>query len=364
VGVVPAVPAAAAPGGAGTVSQRVGVWRSVPLPRTVTEPAALYSVTAVSRSSAWAAGQESLGRASSRGLILHWNGLRWVKERLPGPPVFALTVISSVSAADAWALGYETSGTPVILHRLRGTWRDVPVPPDLQGWNVDTIAGGRLGTAWVWGYNGSRFGFVLEHWDGAAWHRIAVPFADWGDMRVLRSAGPAGIWAAGDTTTGGSEVLHWDGRSWSQITGPPNTFLGLTDVLVRQPRDIWATGEYCLAAQPGIGCTSGGAQIAHWNGGRWDELVRQPSIGSATTVSAGASGQPLWAGLDVSNPARILYDHFDGHHWSVIPSTPLRSINDVSSFTTHIPGTVATWAVGSTRNSSTFTAFIQVNDGN
>jgi hypothetical protein len=80
VGVVPTVSATAAAGRAAMNPGSAGIWRSVALPRTVAEPAELYSVTVVSRWSAWAAGQEAMG-ANSRGLILHWNGLRWTKTR-------------------------------------------------------------------------------------------------------------------------------------------------------------------------------------------------------------------------------------------------------------------------------------------
>ncbi len=359
MGIWSAGPATAAQGLAGTGRAPAGVWRSVRLPRTVIEPAALYSVSAVSRTSAWAAGQEHLG-TGSRGLIVHWNGLRWVKEQVPRSTV-SVNVISAVSPGDAWALGIASSGVPVILHRLRGAWRDVPVPPDLRGWNVDTIAAGGLGTAWVWGYNGSKFGFLLERWNGRAWRRTTVPFLDWGDMVALKPVG-AQVWTAGRTTTGLTQVLHWDGRSWSQIIGPRGTF-DLNDVLVRRPGDIWAAGDYCLSAQPGAGCTNGGGQIAHWNGTRWNRVIRQPAVGSATTISAGRLGQPEWAGLDVLNPASIVYDHFDGRNWSTVPATPLRGATGVTSFTARIPGTGSTWAVGYIRNGSTLTAFTQINNG-
>lgn len=361
VGVVPTVSATAAAGRAAMNPGSAGVWRSVALPRTVAEPAELYSVTVVSRWSAWAAGQEAMG-ANSRGLILHWNGLRWTKERVPAGPVIYLTAISAASPADAWAVGYDDVGGSHILHRQRGAWREVPLPPDLRGWDVDAIAAARSGTAWVWGYNGSRFGYVLEHWNGTAWRRITVPYADLGNMSVLKPAGLAGIWAAGDTTSGGTEVLHWDGRSWSQIEGPPNNF-GLNDVLVTQPRDLWAAGDYCLSAQSMVGCTNGGLQIARWNGMRWNTDFRQHSFYDAMTISADQSGQPQWAGLDAPDPARILYEHFDGRHWSVVLGAPLRGATDVTSYTAHIPGTDATWAVGFVTTKSTVTPFIQVNAG-
>src|SRR5215470_7377641 len=117
MGVWSAGPATAAQGLTGTGRGPAGVWRSVRLPRTVIEPAALYSVSAVSRTSAWAAGQEHLG-TGSRGLIVRWNGLRWVKELVPRSTV-SVNVISAVSPGDAWALGIASSGVPVILHRLR-----------------------------------------------------------------------------------------------------------------------------------------------------------------------------------------------------------------------------------------------------
>src|ERR1700734_1174218 len=61
--------------------------------------------TAAEPANAWAAGYTSNG-ASSRSLILHWNGTAWTRAASPSPGAGGnLAGITASSSANAWAVG-------------------------------------------------------------------------------------------------------------------------------------------------------------------------------------------------------------------------------------------------------------------
>lgn len=81
----------------------------------------LYSVTATSASSAWAAGTTN----SSKTLVLRWNGHAWKRVRSPSPRGFdSIFSITAISARNAWAVGATTSSV-LILHWNGTTWKEI-----------------------------------------------------------------------------------------------------------------------------------------------------------------------------------------------------------------------------------------------
>ena len=113
-----------------------GRWRQLPTPPTGS-PARLSSVTATSRTNAWA-----VGSAAGRTLILHWNGTTWALATLPSPAGATSAVLAGVSAVSrsvVIAVGqanFPHHAIKLVVERWTGTrWElvAVPNPPARKG---------------------------------------------------------------------------------------------------------------------------------------------------------------------------------------------------------------------------------------
>jgi hypothetical protein len=97
-------------------------WTLVPVPSTE-NPAEISSVAASSPNDVWAVGDYT-GVGGLHPLALHWDGTAWKKVPAPDGSPFgtnAFYAVTSVSADDAWAVGYQdvTGGAdfqPLIEH--------------------------------------------------------------------------------------------------------------------------------------------------------------------------------------------------------------------------------------------------------
>jgi hypothetical protein len=132
--------AAVVPGGVGAAAwaagQRAG-WHVVPSPNGARYgDNTLMQVSAEPGSDTWAVGYAG-GNGEFRTMIQRWNGARWAV--VPSPSVGALNNqllgVGTVSAADAWAVGYDTVVAghfgfhrALIEHWNGRTWRVVPAP--------------------------------------------------------------------------------------------------------------------------------------------------------------------------------------------------------------------------------------------
>jgi hypothetical protein len=240
----------------------------VPLP-TGTTGAALYGISALSRTDAWAVGVYS-GHPPLPGgeltLIEHWNGHAWklVPGANPSQPSGSnfLYSVSARSATDAWAVGYyfdaATDHQPTLIEHWDGhAWTQVTSPSAAFMNELTAVSADSATDAWAVGFaNGLPDQALTEHWDGKSWH--VVPSLDPGrdgkgrPSAVLTSVSalsPRDVWAAGwyPLKGGGARTLlvHWNGRSWQQVATPLthkywSVFNGLS---VPSPGDVWAVGE-------------------------------------------------------------------------------------------------------------------------
>lgn len=317
-----------------------GSWNSVPLPGSVVSPSRLTSITAVSPASAWAAGY-----SGSLPLMLHWDGSNWAPQSLPSVDDTTSSDLEGVSAAgldNAWGYGINFFapagvGSGFLIHWNGGSWVDVPLPSGIAGFEVKAISAEPGGGVWVMSNGGTQN--VLAHWDGHAWTFTDVP----ADIDAIHAAA-SGVCAAGGVAVG-PEILRWDGTRWTVIPGPSsgpgdNSF---TDVLAVSPRDVWASGSYCAQTNAAGQCTAFGAQLAHWNGARWDVVEHQPAFAGAETLSPDRLGNPQWAGLSVPDATSASYDFFNGATWSPVTGAAMPA-GRINTVTAHIPGTNATWS--------------------
>ena len=332
------VPVRAAPAAA------AGAWEQVELPGSVATPAVLLSVTATDRGNAWAAGGEAMsGREAGTPLILRWDGTAWAEVPLPALSWSgSLQSISAVSRSEAWAVGRDTAGLSHLLRWNGQRWREVPVPggaPVLRA-----VAAGPLGSAWLAGNDGDRP--VVLRWNGTAWQSVASPADNsWlTGVRVTRR----GVWVTGQQRVDGTHVglmARWNGAGWTAVTTGA-AVQTINDVLPVSADDVWAVGSSPVSGPGGLSLTR--PWIGHWDGTGWDTALRVPAttIEQNVTITPDRGGRPQWTGSIVGpNPATTRYARFDGTTWAEVGGSPLTGVFIAGTATAHIPGTDATWSV-------------------
>ena len=118
-----------------------GQWVPVANPLPGSHADSFYAVHMTSASDGWLATNEDTTTGSST--MLHWNGTVWTVTNLPtinDTTNLLIMSIATLSAGDAWAAGFRTSGPeeglpagegyqpttlPVIFHHTHGTWQVV-----------------------------------------------------------------------------------------------------------------------------------------------------------------------------------------------------------------------------------------------
>lgn len=356
--VASAVPAAAATTHTAAVTSHA--WNSVPLPSSVAGPSTLADVSAVSRTYALAVGaQAETGPRKGTPLILRWNGMNWVTVAVSGLPAPGyLTSVSAVSKTDAWAVGNDQSKA-VVLHWNGKKWAKVSFPGSATA-TVSAVAATADGTAWLVGSvpaaGGKSTTPLAETWNGTAWSVVSTGLGsgELDNVRVFSS----GVWVVGSNTAG-AIIACENGGTWTSLHPPRDTntstsFTTAADVLALSPTDVWVAGTGSVDQ----GTQSGSlAEIDRLNGTTWTvqgTAKAAPAVGSLS-ITAGANGQPRWVSgeLGIGVPVRTTeYDYYRGNNtWAGVQgATSFASEPGASSIsvavTANIPGTNATWAVG------------------
>lgn len=159
---------------------------------------------------------------------------------------------------------------------------------------------------------------------------------------------PHDAWAVGttDSQTGPQTLtLHWTGH-WQYVPSPsvPGQNTSLDAVSEVSPHDVWAVGF----SNPGKTLTE------HWNGAHWS-IVPSPSPGAPDTfdvltgVVALAANNAWAVGYYQrgSNATRTLIEHWNGVNWTVVPSPNApgeENTDQLYSVTAVAPNDV--WVVG------------------
>jgi len=204
------------------------------------------------------------------------------------------------------------------------------------------------------GTEGGPHGAFVERWVGRRWRVVAAPIPRGAILWSVSASNARDVWAVGQTDDGGQLIEHWDGARWRVAPAPHPPAHILYAVAARTPRDAWAVG----VRNRGSG---GKTLIEHWNGTRWT-IVPNPNPPAAPgrrpyailrAVTA-ISPTDVWAagyfGGVRSPVTRTLIEHWDGRHWTIVPSPNVRSARDVTNdILFSIAGGEAddVWAVGS-----------------
>ncbi len=305
-------------GGAGRVGHWDGsTWQAVAIPTSVTE-------VRFSRESA--AAPDDVWGLSNDGLV-HWDGTTWstlaTPTATPGPFYggdYTFKALAANSADDVWIVGaYSTNLSEinpyVAAHWDGSTWHVIegPTSPAPDGAApggaanhaaslVDvTIVG--PGTAWAVGY---------DHWSSPSpsfSHPLLLELSDAGaapgpDLTPdpqdrylgIAAESPQDIWWVGYGTSG-PLAYHYDGTSTTAVPVPAGTG-NLASVVAPAPDDVWAAGDH----------------FAHWDGAHWTVLpspgVGQLAAGDRYDVwAAGVTGIYHWPDLPIFTDVQS-YDPF------------------------------------------------------
>jgi hypothetical protein len=313
----------------------------------------LASVRCTSAKECWAVGFYQKSSGPLLGEMLHWNGKKWYAMAVPQPAGTAktsqnqLTDVTCIAARNCWAAGFfGKSGSTIlnlVLHWNGTKWTRVRVPEaggtrkqsgnELLGIRCPTtsrcLAVGSYSTGTG---SGQPFNQVLT-WNGRSWAARRLPNPGTGTpdySNTLMSVGcgtKTSCWAVGSSRPTSvqhalNQVLHWNGRSWSrQLTSQPggtgpaaqNELTGVTCI---SARNCWAVGSYGAFSRN---------QAQHWNGKHW-VLVHTPDPALPGTVPLDAlfsvrctDGANCWAVGAQESPGIVSNEilHWNGKKWSV-----------------------------------------------
>jgi hypothetical protein len=332
-----------------------------------TFPDRLYSVKAISASNVWA-----VGLAPTSSLIVHWNGRAWSQSHPLGGLGYYIGVDAS-SAKDVWAVGGTSWWNPsqtLAAHWNGRSWTRVGTPNPPGGGYFTSVAVTSASNAWAVGLAGPGPGItaltqpLIEHWNGKHWSlQHFQPPAGGGEFASVAALSASNAWAVGYTGDerkfSGRQTLieHWNGRTWTRVPTPnegnSSLLYGVTAV---SSDNAWAVGQAALAAD-GTSRTL----ALHWDGRHWTVVPSQTPGGDAGFAAVTASWtHNIWAvgsrNSQCSNggvQCKTLIEHWNGHRWTLVasPNPPSYYLNTLLGISAVSRTDI--WAVGSTDFEST-----------
>lgn len=244
-------------------------WHEAPAPDVPGLPEKLAAVSTLSPTAAWAVGSTvaALPRSTLNiPLISFWNGSDW--SVVPNPALFdtafgRLVGVTAIDANNVWAVGevFDGASTKPLVMRWNGTaWSVAALPNSVATATLQAIGASGVNDIWVVGNLGT--GNLTLRYNGSSWSVIASPNdLSRNDLtNTLRSVvaiNPSDAWAVGTATAtrlnaAGSPVsvefttiMHWDGKAWSMVPSPDpsiqhNFLYGVARV---NSNDLWAVGN-------------------------------------------------------------------------------------------------------------------------
>ncbi|MGD0704039.1 MAG: hypothetical protein ABSA02_29655, partial [Trebonia sp.] len=305
-------------------------WSRVTSPGVLTGPGDLAAITVVSAKDAWAVGYTGkfTTTASTRTLLLHWNGTAWSQVTRPAPVAGALSGVTA-TASRGWAVGYVPNGhnfpNSLALRLSGATWSRVSISGGIE------LVGAAItgtSTAWAVGYN--EQGSELERWNGSKW--TFEPSILPGDLYLMPAiaAGPGGTaFTVGVKQSASARpvpvILRLTGSSWHPVTVHAPSNGQLNAVAFAPGGSAWTAGS-----------TGNNTLVLRWTGAAWARVASPSPAGSNEISGLGfAAAGNGWA-VGTSN-GKTLILHWNGKAWSLgrlpaksgnrrLRATPVRSI--------------------------------------
>ncbi len=337
-------------------------------------------MAATSASNAWAVGHYAVSTADQT-LIDHWDGSAWCQAASPDPGGSgrdnALSSVSATSRSNAWAVGYYVNSKQVeqtlILHWNGTAWKRVasPDPGGTSRWNaLSGVSVTAPSNAWAVGYyvNSKHVAQTLAlHWNGTAWRTVSSPdIGTNNELIAVKAVSKSSAWAVGyhDTKAYVAQtmIVHWNGTAWRTMASPNPAGTSyanyLSGVTATSSSNAWAVGHYSDG-------TAARTLIAHWNGTAW-KRVASPDPGTLSYEDdvlygvAATSSSDAWAVGAYRNASSVyqtMVAQWSGTAWQQAPSPdPSASLHYVLNSVAVTP-TSSAWAVGFTASASTGTGY-------
>ncbi|MFK3728653.1 hypothetical protein ACI2LJ_00100 [Streptomyces sp. NPDC088090] len=223
---------------------------------------------------------------------------------------------SAMALAIGLAAVFGAAAPPAAAHG--GNWRDVS-PSDGDGsvlFDVETTRG----ATWAVGLRSDAttrpFAPVALRWTGTGWQSPPQP-ADHGRLDDLAAGAPDEVWAVGtryeavgdtDWDRGRALLQHWDGAAWSEVALPfPEGASGtsLSAAAVDEGGSVWVYGGYADAAGEYVPALFRGDADG---GGDWTRLPADTGLNWVSQLEARPDGVLQAVGDGVSR--------FDGTSWT------------------------------------------------
>jgi hypothetical protein len=336
------------------VAAGAAAWTIEPTP----DPGAANTVgglVAFSPNDVWAVGSAtspSYGGCHSRAFATRWNGSAFVSVPATGGPICAtVNGVGGSSDSDVWAVGSANDGRATHIRHWNGdAWSTVPdanVPGPAPGRRLRTTALNGIvslsaSNAWAVGvteYPDFTLNTLVEHWTGSKWTALPATGPTGSELNSVTALSAKDLWAVGEGGSSGSASLaslteHWNGSAWSAVPSPnPNVLNFLRGVSGASTNDVWAVGESIKNSFDGVSVSSN--LIEHWDGQHWT-VVPSPNVGprnNQLNAVAARGKNDVWAvgsseALSGDIPVlKTLVMHWDGRSWTVV-STPNAGAGD------------------------------------
>lgn len=309
-------------------------WTRTPGPQVPgRESLYLNGVAAVGPDDAWAVGDLLDDSAS---LIAHWDGRSWLTVASPQPgSLSALNAIVAISSTDVWAAGaYWLPGRgvqrPLLLHWDGVSWQRVPDDSAGVGFSAQAYGVTAHGPSDVWlvgatqEQRSAQPQTFIEHWDGAAWHRVPSPNANVNrnELEAVSASSATDAWAVGsfdDLSTTKPLSLHWDGQRWRRVLMQhrQRTAVYIHGVSAETPSQVWAVGQKFYTGGNGYR-----AVAERWDGSLWQTFRSENPPGFVQTVLRAVSFASDADGWAVGNFSADdgynvpLIERWDGLRWN------------------------------------------------
>ena len=234
--------------GTAAVALRWNGWSRLTVPRPAGTNTEFTAVAALPSGDVWAVGETSTSSVA-RTLAMRYRGGAWTLTPTPSPGTRnnVVTAVDGVASNDVWAVGYSLNlpygnriRQSMILHWDGSSWRQVASPNSGSTylWDVAAVS---ANDAWAVGY-GSTGAFVLR-WNGTAWNVAPAPALS--SLRGGAARSGTDVWVAGGDANGAPAVARWNGSGWTVTPVSATGGVGasaLTKIAVAGPVTEFAVG--------------------------------------------------------------------------------------------------------------------------
>ena len=226
---------------------------------------------------------------------------------------------AAVAGQPGWWVGKSsTNQWPVIAQWRKNAWRPVPVPWSKEG-GLTAVSASSANDAWTVGYlKGSSPRPISAHWDGAAWHNVAITSPSSPTTLVDVVALPSGgAWAVGAQISLGRTIpvaMVGTSAGWADVSPAiaNNQEAGLTAVARAPDGRIWSAGWRATDGSPA-------PWIAYWDGAAWQSspVLTGPGFGYLTDIDFGGHDDGWAAGYaqQATGGYGPLLVHLDENDW-------------------------------------------------